>query len=54
MTDAEVLKFGGLKFQVMMTPGHTIGHVVYVLEGGSFGAPDCVFSGDLLFLSGCG
>ncbi|XP_025094747.1 probable hydrolase PNKD [Pomacea canaliculata] len=54
VTDAEVLKFGGLKFQVMMTPGHTIGHVVYVLEGGSFGAPDCVFSGDLLFLSGCG
>lgn len=35
-----------------MTPGHTSGHVVYVLDG--LGAPSSLFSGDLLFVGGAG
>ncbi|XP_071112038.1 probable hydrolase PNKD [Haliotis cracherodii] len=54
VVDGEKLTFGGLKFTVMFTPGHTVGHVVYHLEGHNFEAPDCLFSGDHVFLSGCG
>ncbi|OWF42569.1 probable hydrolase PNKD [Mizuhopecten yessoensis] len=48
------LEFGSLKFSVQFTPGHTVGHVVYILDGGPYGAPDSLFSGDHLFLGGCG
>ncbi|KAK3595808.1 hypothetical protein CHS0354_014624 [Potamilus streckersoni] len=54
VTDHDVLEFGRLKFHVVFTPGHTEGHVVYVLDGSPFGVPDSMFSGDHLFLSGCG
>jgi len=37
----------GLKFQVLATPGHTLGHVCYIGEG-------WLFSGDTLFSCGCG
>ncbi|KAK3731222.1 hypothetical protein QZH41_011196, partial [Actinostola sp. cb2023] len=46
--------FGALKFTTLFTPGHTVGHVVYLLDGQPFGAPDSLFSGDLLFIGGCG
>ncbi|KAL8573263.1 hypothetical protein ACOMHN_006674 [Nucella lapillus] len=52
--DGGKLEFGGLSFRVVVTPGHTSGHAVYILDGKPFGIGDCVFSGDLLFLSGCG
>lgn len=45
---------GCLTFEALATPGHTVGHMVYVLDGGPFGSPPCLFSGDLLFLAGCG
>ncbi|KAK3108599.1 hypothetical protein FSP39_011695 [Pinctada imbricata] len=48
------LTFGNMRFTVKFTPGHTVGHVVYLLDGAPFGAPDHLFSGDHLFLSGCG
>lgn len=54
VTDGMVLQFGDLQFRAVMTPGHTVGHTVYVLSGAPFAVPDSVFSGDLLFLSGCG
>ncbi|ESO98540.1 hypothetical protein LOTGIDRAFT_174182 [Lottia gigantea] len=54
VADGDVIQFGGLKLKVIFTPGHTVGHVVYVLDGSSYGAPDSLFSGDHLFLSGCG
>ena len=38
----------------MLTQGHTTGHMVYILDGSPYGVPDSVFSGDLLFLAGCG
>ena len=52
--DGDRLQFGRLCFTVRLTPGHTSGHVVYVLEGGPFGAPLSLFSGDHLFLAGIG
>ena len=54
MSDKEELQFGGLHFRVQCAAGHTSGQVVYVLDGNALGAPDCLFSGDHLFLGGCG
>ena len=52
--DKEKLQFGGLSFTVQCASGHTAGQVVYLLDGDPLGAPDCLFSGDHLFLGGCG
>uniref|UniRef100_A0A8C6TWN2 PNKD metallo-beta-lactamase domain containing n=1 Tax=Neogobius melanostomus TaxID=47308 RepID=A0A8C6TWN2_9GOBI len=38
----------------LFTPGHTVGHMIYLLDGRAVGAPCSLFSGDLVFLSGCG
>lgn len=54
LADKEKVKVGCLTFEALATPGHTVGHMVYVLDGGPFGGPPCLFSGDLLFLAGCG
>ncbi|XP_006816249.1 putative thioesterase PNKD [Saccoglossus kowalevskii] len=50
----EKLQIGNLTFTAKCTPGHTIGHTVYLLDGASFTAPDCLFSGDVLFIGGAG
>ena len=53
--EGDILELGGqLKMTVHFTPGHTVGHVVYVLDGAPFGAPPQLFSGDHLFLGGIG
>ncbi|XP_078408795.1 putative hydrolase PNKD isoform X1 [Cetorhinus maximus] len=52
--DKETIEVGNLRFQVFLTPGHTVGHVIYVLAGNPPDSPACLFSGDLIFLSGCG
>ncbi|XP_073490484.1 probable hydrolase PNKD [Aquarana catesbeiana] len=54
LADRELLTVGRLQFQAYFTPGHTVGHMIYVLDGKSGDGPDCLFSGDLLFLAGCG
>ncbi|NXB04819.1 PNKD hydrolase, partial [Cnemophilus loriae] len=54
LADREKVSVGRLTFEAFATPGHTVGHMVYVLDGGPFGSPPCLFSGDLLFLAGCG
>ncbi|XP_069637222.1 probable hydrolase PNKD isoform X2 [Haliaeetus albicilla] len=54
LADREKVRVGSLTFEALATPGHTVGHMVYVLDGGPFGGPPCLFSGDLLFLAGCG
>ncbi|KAM9803219.1 putative hydrolase PNKD [Syngnathus typhle] len=45
---------GCLHFKALFTPGHTVGHMIYLLDGQVPGAPKSIFSGDLVFLSGCG
>ncbi|KYO29644.1 ciliogenesis-associated TTC17-interacting protein isoform A [Alligator mississippiensis] len=52
--DGARIGVGELCFTARHTPGHTVGHVIYVLDGNPPAAPPCLFSGDLLFLSGCG
>uniref|UniRef100_UPI0037E70018 probable hydrolase PNKD isoform X2 n=1 Tax=Semicossyphus pulcher TaxID=241346 RepID=UPI0037E70018 len=45
---------GCMHFRALFTPGHTVGHMIYLLDGRAVGAPPSLFSGDLVFLSGCG
>ncbi|XP_044293953.1 probable hydrolase PNKD isoform X1 [Varanus komodoensis] len=54
LSDKETIAVGCLTFKALFTPGHTVGHMVYVLDGKPFEGPASLFSGDLLFLSGCG
>eukprot|EP00914_Ancora_sagittata_P030651 GHVO01061562.1.p1 GENE.GHVO01061562.1~~GHVO01061562.1.p1 ORF type:complete len:321 (+),score=18.58 GHVO01061562.1:27-965(+) len=54
VNDNDELRFGRLRFTAHLTPGHTSGHIVYVLDGTPFAAPNSLFSGDLLFLGGAG
>ena len=41
--------FHDLKVEIIATPGHTLGHIVYLIE-----EIDTLFSGDTLFAMGCG
>ncbi|XP_053732813.1 probable hydrolase PNKD isoform X1 [Synchiropus splendidus] len=50
----DLVKVGCLHFKALFTPGHTVGHMIYLLDGRGVGAPPSLFSGDLVFLSGCG
>ena len=45
--DGDVLKLGALEVHVITTPGHTSGCLTFACE-------DKVFSGDALFIRGCG
>lgn len=47
VTDGVLLQVGGMEFTVRHTPGHTEGCVSYVMA-------DRVFTGDALFIGGCG
>jgi hydroxyacylglutathione hydrolase len=47
--DGDVVKVGNLSARVIETPGHTVGHIVYV-----FDADKLLFAGDTLFAMGCG
>lgn len=45
--DGELLNFGSHQIKVIHTPGHTLCHASYLIE-------DRVFTGDALFICGCG
>ncbi len=47
------LKVGGLSVSCLFTPCHTSGHICYFVEDSGGGGP-AVFTGDTLFLGGCG
>ncbi len=49
VSDGEEVRVGASRAQVIATPGHTAGHVVYY-----FPDDDAVFVGDTLFSLGCG
>lgn len=51
LADGDSFTLGSLKVRVLHVPGHTTGAIAYVVEGD--GAP-AVFTGDTLFLAGCG
>jgi hydroxyacylglutathione hydrolase len=44
---AEIEVVGGLRARILTVPGHTLGAIAYVIE-------DAVFTGDTLFVAGCG
>jgi len=48
--EGEVVDFAGLPLEVLDVPGHSPGHVVFVLRD----APVLVFGGDVLFRAGIG
>src|SRR5258708_6483027 len=47
LADQEVFAWGGAQVRALHIPGHTLGAVAYAVEG-------LVFTGDTLFLAGCG
>lgn len=49
VSEGDVVKVGGLSANVIDTPGHTSGHIVYWFE-----AEKLLFAGDTLFSIGCG
>uniref|UniRef100_A0A914WIW4 Metallo-beta-lactamase domain-containing protein n=1 Tax=Plectus sambesii TaxID=2011161 RepID=A0A914WIW4_9BILA len=55
VADGETFSVGSLKFSAHVMPGHTRGHVLFRLFGDSTkDMPDCLFTGDMLFLGGTG
>lgn len=51
LDDGELVEEAGLRFRVRAIPGHSAGHVVFVVEGVS---PPVVFGGDVLFRESIG
>ena len=49
--EADQVTFGGVEFQVMEVPGHTLDHIAYF---GCNGAEPILLCGDTLFGAGCG
>ncbi len=47
--DSETFSFGGREVRVILTPGHTLGHICYHIP-----QEKLLFSGDTLFALGCG
>ncbi|XP_028662327.1 probable hydrolase PNKD [Erpetoichthys calabaricus] len=54
LSNEDSIEVGRLHFKAFFTPGHTVGHMIYLLDGKSIDGPSSLFSGDLIFLSGCG
>jgi hydroxyacylglutathione hydrolase len=52
LESGESFAFGSLKVETIHIPGHTLGAVAYVVS--SPGEAPAVFTGDTLFLAGCG
>lgn len=51
--DGQVLQLGRLAVTCLLTPGHTKGHIAYFCQGPN-AADRHVFTGDVLFVGGCG
>ncbi len=64
--DGSQVRLGSLTVRVLLTPGHTTGHIAYVFDGAGAGAgasagasasgegAPALFCGDTLFTGGCG
>lgn len=47
-------KIGSLNVQCLFTPCHTSGHICYFVRSEDHSHPPAVFTGDTLFVAGCG
>jgi len=55
VTDGQALNLGALQVQCVHTPAHTSGHMSYLVKDtSSADAPMAIFTGDALFVGGCG
>lgn len=52
--DGDRLQVAGQQLDVLSVPGHTAGHVAYLLAAPSDGSVPILFCGDTLFSAGCG
>ncbi|KAK4336878.1 hypothetical protein RND71_043983 [Anisodus tanguticus] len=50
----DLIKLGNLEIRCIATPCHTSGHICYYVEKPGFNVDPCVFTGDTLFVGGCG
>ena len=53
LEEGEIFALGAIRVEILHIPGHTTGAVAYVLSDGAKGSR-AVFTGDTLFLAGCG
>ncbi|BFZ01376.1 hypothetical protein BsWGS_04415 [Bradybaena similaris] len=53
VTHGDELQIGNLNVKCLFTPCHTSGHICYYVTGPS-GTDPAVFTGDTMFVSGCG
>lgn len=51
---SNTLKVGSLTVKCLFTPCHTTGHICYYVTKDSSSEPPAVFTGDTLFVAGCG
>ena len=49
VVDGDIFEFGKIKFQILLLPGHTKGHIAFYSE-----TEKIIFTGDTLFSLGCG
>lgn len=54
LSEGQQVSLLGLKFEVMDVPGHTAGHIAFVLREPGDGQAPLLFCGDTLFSGGCG
>lgn len=54
VSDGDIITFGNLKVHVLHTPGHTNGHICYFIPAQPGCDTPAVFTGDTLFIGGCG
>jgi len=52
--DGDIIKVGELDVNVLFTPCHTPGHVCYLVDNKEDEHPNAVFTGDTIFIGGCG
>lgn len=52
--DGDVLEFGSEKIRVIATPGHTTTSVCYYVEPSGANSAGMLFTGDTMFIGGCG
>ncbi|XP_034877293.1 hydroxyacylglutathione hydrolase, mitochondrial-like [Mirounga leonina] len=54
VTHLSTLQVGSLNVKCLSTPCHTSGHICYFVSKPSISEPPAVFTGDTLFVAGCG
>ncbi|KAF1743794.1 hypothetical protein MXB_2631 [Myxobolus squamalis] len=54
VNDGTIIEIGSIIINCIKTPGHTNDHICYFANDKIEDTPPCIFSGDTLFIGGCG